>query len=352
MIRVKNIYYLLLYAWDMFDEGRMAAVDAEPDSDLLNLLTGVLTRGVDQLLRRGLDRGYLPLTEEIAGIRGKLDLSVTVKMNLLPRARTVCQFDELSHDVLQNRILKATLRQLLSAKPLDRALRERVRAAYLRLPGISEIRLSDRAFHAVQLHRNIRFYRFLIDVCRLLCDHLIPDEAHGTYRFRDFTRDEVRMRRLFERFLYNFYKYEQTVFKVQRSRFTWAGAATTTPGLLPTMQTDITLACPERRLIIDAKYTPRVLQQPLHGSPTLRSSHLYQLFAYVRNLPVATDTIVDGLLLYPLAQDTVDTTFMLSGHGVRVYTIDLNQHWKLIRRDLLSLLAPTYLQGEVERALS
>ena len=57
MIAVKNLYYLLLYAWNTFDEGRMAAVDAEPDTDLLNLMAAVLTRGVDHLLRRGPDRG-------------------------------------------------------------------------------------------------------------------------------------------------------------------------------------------------------------------------------------------------------------------------------------------------------
>src|SRR3954468_9405112 len=104
MIAIKNLYYLLLYAWDAFEEGRMAPVDAEPDTDLLNLLAAVLTRGIDHLLRRGPDRGYLPRTEVIPGIRGKLDLSASIKANLLPSARTACQFDELSHDVPHNQI--------------------------------------------------------------------------------------------------------------------------------------------------------------------------------------------------------------------------------------------------------
>src|SRR5437870_3287900 len=108
MIAIKNLFYLLMYAWDAFDESQMTAVDAEPETDLLNLLAAVLSRGIHHLLRRGLDAGYLPQQEELPGIRGKLELSATLKSNVLARARTHCSFDELSPDVLHNRILKAS----------------------------------------------------------------------------------------------------------------------------------------------------------------------------------------------------------------------------------------------------
>src|SRR5262245_35394543 len=149
MIAVKNIYYLLLYAWDVFDERTMASVDVEPDTDLLNLLTSVLVRGIDRLLRRGLDRGYLEAAEELAGVRGKCSLSATVKGNLLVRGRTLCQFDELSYDVLHNQVLKATLGQLLRTE-IDPKLRPAVRTAYLRLPQVRTVELSRRVFNSVQ----------------------------------------------------------------------------------------------------------------------------------------------------------------------------------------------------------
>jgi 5-methylcytosine-specific restriction enzyme subunit McrC len=338
MIAVKNLYYLLLYVWDAFDEAQMRAIDAEPDTDLLNLLAAVLAKGVDHLLRRGLDRSYLPRTEAIPGVRGKLDLSATVKAKLLPSARTVCEFNELSHDIQHNQILKASLRQVLHSDSLDPELRELVWTAYLRLPHITEIRLTERAFHSVQLHRNIRYYRFLLDVCRLLYETLIPDETTGRFRFRDFARDEKRMHRLFERFLYEFYRHEQTTFVVRRRRFPWASAAGPAHDVLPTMLTDVTLERPGERLVIDAKYTPHVLQRHPYGNPTLPSGHLYQLFAYLKNLPTPANTAVDGLLLYPLAEHRIDLTFSLSNHRVRAYTLDLNQHWRFIRRDLLMLL--------------
>jgi 5-methylcytosine-specific restriction enzyme subunit McrC len=341
MISVKNLYYLLLYAWDRFDESRMIAVDAEPETDLLNLLAAVLTRGVDQLLRYGVDRGYLPVCSESVGVRGKISLSATLKSNLMARVRLSCEFDELSHDVLHNQIVKASLSNLTRCETLDPKLRLSVRTAYLRLPGVSDIRLSRRTFRNVQLHRNIRLYGLLVDICRLLYDHLIPNETTGTFRFRDFTRNEERMRRLFERFLLNFYKHElKGAFKVASRRITWAGATGSAAHLLPDMLTDITLTRPGRWVVIDAKYTPRVLQEHLHGPLRLRSEHLYQLFAYLKNLSAIAGTAVDGILLYPLAQHPIDATTSLPGHRLRAYTIDLNQHWSLIRRDLIALMAP------------
>lgn len=343
MITIQNLYYLLLYAWDAFDEGRLADIDAEPYTDLLNLLAAVLIRGVNLLLRRGPDRGYLPHSEVIPGVRGKLDLSATLKANLSAQARTICQFDELSYDVAHNQILKATLRRLLRSDGLDRNLRGPIRNAYQRLPAVSDVPLSRRSFRAVQLHRNIRFYRFLLHVCRLLFRQLIPSEATGEFRFRTFTGDERRMRRLFEHFLRNFYRHDG--FSVRTDRIYWRGAGEPAPRLLPTMLTDVTLRQPGRWLIIDAKYTPRVYQSHHHGSQRLRSGHLYQLFAYLRNLPIPPDTTLNGLLLYPEAQDRVDQTYTVSGHRLRVYTINLNQHWSLIRQDLLRLIEPWQVDG-------
>ena len=35
MIPIKNLFYLLLYAWDAFDEARMIGVDAERETIFL-----------------------------------------------------------------------------------------------------------------------------------------------------------------------------------------------------------------------------------------------------------------------------------------------------------------------------
>ena len=61
------------------------------------------------LVRRGLDRSYVDRTEEIPLLRGRIDFGESAKRQSLWRARMVCTFDELSADVLHNRILRSTL---------------------------------------------------------------------------------------------------------------------------------------------------------------------------------------------------------------------------------------------------
>jgi 5-methylcytosine-specific restriction enzyme subunit McrC len=56
-IPIKNVYYLLLYAWNQYTPKDQVEVGAEAGPDLPNLLGRVLAEGVRRLIRRGLDRG-------------------------------------------------------------------------------------------------------------------------------------------------------------------------------------------------------------------------------------------------------------------------------------------------------
>ncbi len=130
---------------------------------------------------------------------------------------------------------------------------------------------------------------------------------------------------------------------MKRDRIAWQGFALS-PGAetyLPYMETDITLRSHNRTIIIDTKYTPHVLQE-YFGSRTIQSSHLYQLFAYVKNLDMRTGdlTQVAGILLYPTVGESLRLTYEIQGHKIQIATIDLAQDWQQIREELLALLTP------------
>src|SRR3954470_19331232 len=104
-IPVRNFYYLLCYAWDMLQEGVLVDVSCETFRSLPELFAHVLETGMASLLRRGLDRGYVEEAEDVRSLKGKFDLSETIKRNLLLRSSVHCVFDSLHHDVLHNRIV-------------------------------------------------------------------------------------------------------------------------------------------------------------------------------------------------------------------------------------------------------
>ncbi len=140
-IPIRNLYYLFCYAWQRFPPGGAveAGVDAAPD--LPNLFARLLVNDVNALLRRGLDRGYRTFVEETRAPRGRLLLDAIVKEQTLRRGAVVCAVDELTPDVVHNRIIKAAARLLARTRGLEPALVHELGAIALKLQAVSDVRL-------------------------------------------------------------------------------------------------------------------------------------------------------------------------------------------------------------------
>ena len=74
-----------------------------------------------------------------------------------------------------------------------------------------------------------------------------------------------------------------------------------------------------------------------YGKERVRSGHIYQVFAYMRNLASAPDSParVEGMLLYPAVDNSLDSEYEVHGHRLRVFTVDLDRDWADIHRSLL-----------------
>jgi 5-methylcytosine-specific restriction enzyme subunit McrC len=343
-VPIENIYYLLCYAWRFVPEDLAIDVGVVESPDVLNLCAHVLTTEIDRLLRRGIDRGYVGLIEEAPRLRGRVDLTATMTGLTWLNARAVCEFDELSPDVVHNRILRTTVR-LLSNGPVEPKLRNRLRGTDHRLSGIDTIPLTASLFHRVQLHRNNSLYAFLMRVCELVHSSLLPDQSgEGPSWFRDVLSDEEYMAAVFEEFIRNFYSVKQSYFTVARTRPKWNATAERPDEVrfLPIMTTDVTLSSAARTIIIDAKYYRDALHtHSQYGSRTVHSANLYQLLAYLRGTAEAgTEQSIEGILVYPVGEQAVDLRFTIDAYPIRVFTLNLAQPWYSIETDLLNLVGP------------
>src|SRR5215510_3475013 len=99
-----------------------AGIDDSPD--LPNLFARLLSAGVRRLFRRGLNRGYKTFTDELVGPRGRLRLDRMIKEATQLRGTAICDFDELTHDVLHNQILRATLVDLATCLDVKKETRD------------------------------------------------------------------------------------------------------------------------------------------------------------------------------------------------------------------------------------
>lgn len=344
IIPIQNLYLLLCYAWNHLEEADTRAVGIEEASTLANLFGRVLATGVERALRQGLDRGYLPESEETGQPRGRIDFSGSIRLGSLARNRLFCDVDDLSFDVLHNRIVKTTLRNLAQTDSLDGRLRDELRRIYRRMNGVTETELSPRIFKRIQLGSNSRAYDFLLRVCEIAFHSHLIDPESGRTIFRNFVQDEVKMRLLFQKFVQNYLKHHlDSQFSVRAASFEWQGLTgqANDLSLFPRLNTDVVVESDEKCVVIDTKYT----QQPFalrYGEKKLRSEHLYQLFTYVKNYSVRYDRRdVEGMLIYPEAGEPFDFRYSVMGHGFRIVSLDLNQHWSRVGADLLGLIRPS-----------
>ena len=340
-IPIANIYYLLCYAWNHVDERDVVRLEELEGLERVHDLLGkVLASGTFRLLRRGIDRGYREMREDLAGIRGKIAVGETAKRALRARGQVACDFEELSRDVLHNRILRSTLKSLLRLKDLHSDVRAQVRNAYSKLDGVSVVPLNSRLFRQVHIDRNRRYYRFLLSVCRLIHEQLLVDERSGEATFTDFS--EERMEKLYENFIIGFYRREQDRYRVNHRRtIAWVDEGTPDHqrSKLPRMEADVILEAPERRIIMDAKYYQETLGGRYGGK--LHSNNLYQLLAYLRNreATAAPGPKHEGVLLYPTVETPLAADVRLEGFPIRARSIDLAQDWRCIHDDMLGLIA-------------
>ena len=340
-IPIENIYYLLCYAWDTLEEKDQVKVTVDDSTELVDLFAKVLISGTRMLLKRSLEKNYVEETIELAGIKGKLELGLTLKSGLFLKQRTICTVDEFSGNILSNQILLSTIYQLLRFKELDRDLKKQLKPLVWMFSGIEPIQLNTRAFSTVRLHRNNRFYAFLLRICRIIYENTLPTETPGECLFMDFTRDNHKMNKLFEAFIRNFYKREFPKWKVYSEELRWrfVVADESHRSFIPLMRTDISIENEQGKIIIDAKYYRQTFAQH-YDKASLHSHNLYQLFSYLINQrsehPGTLKT--RGMLLYPETGREVDLDYWYEDHLIQIKTLNLDQHWRLIEQRLRTLL--------------
>jgi 5-methylcytosine-specific restriction enzyme subunit McrC len=344
-IPIANIYYLLCYAWNEIKLDRMIRIGFEQCPDANHLFSHVLIEGIHLLRKRGLETSYVTFEEATRSPRGRILLTQTLPLLAAGGGRLFCGYDEMSPDILANRILKTTAMELVVDQTLYKSLRARLRAAAALLAGVETVPLTTRVFDQVQLHPNNRLYRVLMVVCRWLHEAKLAHDRPGEHRFRDVLRDEERMRRIFEKFVCNFFRrHPGEAISVSAERMKWDAVPVqgSDAGFLPEMITDVTLRYPARTLVIECKYTDCLVTGRRSLDKRLKSQHLYQLSAYLRNLEYreGPDGKPDGILLYPSTTVSFRQEYILQGHRLVVATVDLSKSPAEIEKQMIALTDP------------
>lgn len=327
---------MLSYAFQILNEQGYKQVATEEFDNAADLCTAILIKGVSSQIKRGLSKAYVLQTEPLASLRGRIDVSASVKAQTMLKKQLVCSYDEFSVNAYMNRIIRTTMDTLVRGD-IRQDLKKQLRKLLVFFSEVEPLDI-DGINWKLQFNRNNQTYQMLISVCYLIVKGLLQTTSDGHTKLMDFL-DEQRMCRLYEKFILEYYRREHPELRVSASQIPWD----TDNGyrdMLPVMQSDIMLKKDEKTLIIDAKYYAHTTQQQFEAN-TLHSGNLYQIYTYVKNLDRENTGNVSGMLLYARTDEMIlpDNDYRMGGNAISVKTLDLDCDFLDIQKQLNRIAA-------------
>lgn len=346
-VLVKNLWHMLLYAWDCAAFLNRWKADADTAPSLDALFASILANAVEQRFRIGLGRGYNDDARILRGIKGRIDFAESLKHLTFESGQVHCRFQTYDHNVPKNQIIRSTMIRLVQKGRLgpDRAKAENIRERLRRLTrAFEDVDSCEPTLDLIRrqsLGRNDADYRLMLNICAFLLRQWMPTEEEGPFSLPGLDRSQTILHRVFERFVANFYKTRLHGWRVRaQTKLDWH--ADISSSYMPVMSADVVLqeATTGRTVVLDTKYTARSIVTSRWGTSIFDSAHVYQIYAYLRSQERLSDADrnASGILLYPTVGAELDETVSLQGHLINFKTVNLAWPWQRIEDRLLSII--------------
>lgn len=314
---------MLTYSFRILNEQGYKSIATEEFDNIVELYAAILVKGTSLQIKKGLSREYIEDKQTLTALKGRMDISDSLKTLTIHKRKMVCTFDELSVNTDINKIIKTSLSLMLKTD-LSKSRKKEIRKIMIYFQDVDLVEIRNIDWN-INYNRNNQSLRMLVAVCYLFINGFLQSKSEGQLKVMDFI-DEKQMCRLYEKFILEYYRKEHKEIQTNSSKIQWQ-LDDGVNDLLPDMQTDIMLSNDQRILIIDAKYYTRTVQT-YYSKNTLHSGNLYQIFTYVKNKETEIDgnKKVAGMLLYAKTDELIlpDNVYKMSGNTIAVKTLDLN----------------------------
>ncbi|MED4019159.1 5-methylcytosine restriction system specificity protein McrC [Sutcliffiella cohnii] len=334
-VPIRNLFCILSYVHEIPE---LVKSLNEVDEDIItyDFIANEFLKEVDRISHRGLVKSYVTHVEPTGRLGGRLLLNESIPYFIARKPLVVCEKDEYSANVLENQLLKATLKAISYNKYVKEETRKRSFMMLDLFPEVDVLPLTKGIFNRVHFSKHNAYYKRSIHIAKILHELTLLSHKQGDWSLFKAELDEKALNHLFEKFLFHFYRMEQNEYKVSSERFSWNLQGN--EALLPSMVTDVSLTHKNGRekIIIDAKFYKHIFQEHF-GKQTFHSHNMYQLFTYLMHQPQELD--VRGVLFYPFNGRDVQESFVWDERmKVEVLTLNLDLPWREINDQLLRVL--------------
>ena len=277
-VPIKNLFGMLEYAYNLksfqFLDG---LINCDSVEDFYNKFAYILAEKIIERCRKGLYRSYVPKTEKLTYVRGRVNVQEMIKKPW--DIKLQCEYQEHTADIIDNQILFWTLFHIVHSGCCSEKVSEIVRKAYHAMQGMVSLQpCNSKDCIERNYHRLNNDYYTLHQLCRFFLENTTPSHEIGKNTNLPFL---VNMARLYEMFVAEWLKVNLP------------------PNLTLEIQERINIG--EKLhfytdlIIYDSQKTPKYILDTKYKNPeNIDTSDLFQVgfYALSKNCP-------EALLVYP-----------------------------------------------------
>ena len=333
-VPIKNVLYMFSYIWDKAEFFDYKKLSNDDDFDSVNIFSELFLINIDSYIKRWIYREYTEKTEELRGIKWKIDFKESLDNLSFQNAKAFCSYDELETNNLINQILKTTAHKLYRTSGLKEEYKKKLNNTLLYFNQVDIIQVQSSDFDKIVFNKNNMYTFYFIMICKLIHQSMMLSENSWEYKFIDILDDDERMCNIFELFVYKFYRKHLEVKVLYHKQLEW-NLQWDNKNYLPTMNLDIFIETKDEAIVIDTKYYKDVLGDNM-WSKSFKSNNMYQVYTYMNHLE--TDKNVRWILLYPYNWENINEKYdtkLVSWKDAKFEfrTIDLSKDWREIESD-------------------
>lgn len=333
-IPIRNIYFILSYAWKYYKSNDIERIDKKNYLNETEFFAELFNILISKYVKKGLHREYIKIEEKLNTVRGKINFNQSVKSLGFKSNKIDCEYDTYSADNDTNRLIKSTIYTLLKCK-IKLEQKQSIKKKLVFFNEINYTNTNDFSSGRIKSIRGNNTLNYLLNICKYIKENQGFSEQKGKNELGRFTTNA--MPQIFENFVLNFYKSKLNNYKVKSENIKWDSE--TEDMMYPSMRTDVTIRNNKKVIVIDTKFYPEMFQFHYKNpsKPKFKSSHIYQLYAYLNNLK--DNQIIEGMLLYPNTSEKIRNERFISGKKIMINNINLNQEWIKIEEELIELVS-------------
>lgn len=177
----KQLVHMLAVVLDMkISSGAVTDLGWQKEN-LLEILIGLFSRKLADLLRQGMPRRYVSYEDDLSALRGQLNITRQFTSLIAHPQRLACRFDALSPDTALNQIMKAAISRLARISRSNENQRRLSELAFA-YAEIGDVPIQALRWHELILDRTNERWSEVVNLARLLLGNRFQTTSGGKGR--------------------------------------------------------------------------------------------------------------------------------------------------------------------------